>query len=157
MEANKQELFETYLEVMSNLIKVGDRCFFLKDRNIEGVMLEGRKIDVEEGRNNFRIHWNNMEKSKKKDAIVCLLLIHSKILLYKNKILSENLKDYKKEEECSICLENKCNVFIDCNHIFCNSCIIKLIGIQGNKCPLCRKTFHNVKDIEEDLVLVELE
>ena len=42
-----------------------------------------------------------------------------------------------KEEECSICLNNKPNVlFCNCGHVcICNQC---LSSIQKKKCPICK-------------------
>lgn len=57
--------------------------------------------------------------------------------------------DKNREEECSVCLDKKCNMFIDCNHKFCDSCIIQVI-FKGYKCPLCRRKFSIVRGINDD-------
>ena len=66
--------------------------------------------------------------------------------LYKNK--KEN---FNKICNCSICYDNKkLNklVILDCNHEFCDNCIIKTLEINKNIipcCALCRAEIKNIK------------
>jgi SWI/SNF-related matrix-associated actin-dependent regulator of chromatin subfamily A3 len=42
------------------------------------------------------------------------------------------------QEDCPICFDTlQSPVITDCKHVFCCSCITKVIGLQG-KCPFCR-------------------
>lgn len=51
---------------------------------------------------------------------------------------------YENEKNCCICMENRRNVIIKCNHfVLCNKCS-RLV----NECPLCR-TEYETKDIRE--------
>ena len=44
-----------------------------------------------------------------------------------------------KKTECPICLQKKNNnVITECNHTFCDECLVRHLIIQP-KCPLCRK------------------
>lgn len=41
--------------------------------------------------------------------------------------------------ECPICYDNtKCDKMWDCEHGFCNNCLIQMIDNKHNKCPMCR-------------------
>jgi ankyrin repeat protein len=47
-------------------------------------------------------------------------------------------KDIPKQiEDCSICLLTKSNVYTDCSHLYCESCISKWLN-SHDSCPLCR-------------------
>lgn len=62
----------------------------------------------------------------------------------------------KKNEECSICLNQFTNMIItDCGHFFCKTCIMKSINLK-KKCPQCRQdlncnNIHPVQVIETDI------
>ena len=55
----------------------------------------------------------------------------------------EPIKAKEEETHCSVCLENQPNnVFIDCGHTFCNTCIRTILKDTDKsriKCPLCNK------------------
>jgi len=57
----------------------------------------------------------------------------------------------KKESiECPICLENiKNEITTDCNHIFCDICLVKNLIITNN-CPMCR-TLCNYNNITNQI------
>ena len=43
-------------------------------------------------------------------------------------------------EECEICMENKSNCKLDCNHVFCLNCFVKHKYIyENNSCPFCKQ------------------
>ena len=49
-------------------------------------------------------------------------------------------------DNCCVCLNNKANCQIMCNHLFCQSCVKTVINIL-NKCPLCRqKPNYKIKE-----------
>lgn len=47
-------------------------------------------------------------------------------------------KKYNIYQECSICMENKINIFNNCGHLSCVNCFEK-----SNKCPFCKKDVGN--------------
>ena len=50
--------------------------------------------------------------------------------------LNKVTRDY----ECNICMEDKQEgVLLNCNHIFCESCLKKWLTTMKNTCPTCRK------------------
>ena len=50
-----------------------------------------------------------------------------------------------KEEECPVCMENKCVVSTDCNHLFCAECLTQVWIKLQSKCPICR---HSVTTVQ---------
>jgi len=59
------------------------------------------------------------------------------------KTLSEdqfNKLNFNQElSNCCICMENKkLNIQLNCNHIFCKTCIKKWLTEKSNTCPTCR-------------------
>jgi hypothetical protein len=40
---------------------------------------------------------------------------------------------------CSVCQENPCDIYTECKHTFCRSCISHWVENCSNTCPLCRK------------------
>ena len=54
-----------------------------------------------------------------------------------------------KKIECPICLSNiHHTVFTDCEHVFCDICLMKHMLIQNN-CPLCRKIIDYENIVEQ--------
>lgn len=48
------------------------------------------------------------------------------------------MKRKSKKDECPICLQNiKTQIKTNCNHIFCDICILRHLNIS-NTCPMCR-------------------
>ncbi|XP_072028883.1 E3 ubiquitin-protein ligase rnf213-alpha-like isoform X2 [Amphiura filiformis] len=48
--------------------------------------------------------------------------------------------DFKYGLECTICLSEVTNpVFLECQHVFCNSCISDMLAGGQRKCPTCKK------------------
>lgn len=43
------------------------------------------------------------------------------------------------ESECPICYENNNCIILNCDHSFCENCLIKSIDFELKKCSLCRK------------------
>jgi len=63
-----------------------------------------------------------------------------------NNIIDKLKKNVKKgiKEDCIICtdnMENKVMIKLDCNHSFCECCILKWIK-ENNNCPICRKEIN---------------
>ena len=64
--------------------------------------------------------------------------------------MDENLNDIENlseslsiENECCICLENKDQLIkTNCDHFFCEKCILEWFGKGNNTCPLCRKEIN---------------
>ena len=57
----------------------------------------------------------------------------------RKKMVNQLLTMYKRNIECPICYENlniKRAVITQCEHEFCDSCIVKHI-INNNNCPIC--------------------
>lgn len=51
--------------------------------------------------------------------------------------------DFESAEDCAICYQTKCNMYLNCKHEFCMACIETYLGNceMGNKplsCPICR-------------------
>ena len=43
------------------------------------------------------------------------------------------------EEKCSVCLDENCNAYLSCGHVFHNECISAWLKKNG-QCPLCRQS-----------------
>ncbi|XAR54170.1 Ubiquitin--protein ligase [Bertholletia excelsa] len=64
--------------------------------------------------------------------------------------LQQELREYKEILKCSICLDRRKEVVITkCYHLFCNSCIQRIIETRHRKCPVCAASFgaNDVKPI----------
>jgi hypothetical protein len=62
---------------------------------------------------------------------------------YNDFIIFFSMSRKSKKTECPICLQKiKYKVITECNHTFCDSCLIKHLIIQQN-CPLCRSICDN--------------
>ncbi|KAL8249384.1 hypothetical protein R6Q59_006252 [Mikania micrantha] len=64
--------------------------------------------------------------------------------------LQQELKEYKEILKCSVCLDRPKEVVITkCYHLFCNTCIQKIIETRHRKCPLCAASFaaNDVKPV----------
>ncbi|OWM81958.1 hypothetical protein CDL15_Pgr027156 [Punica granatum] len=64
--------------------------------------------------------------------------------------LQQELKQYKEIVKCSICLERPKEVVITkCYHLFCNTCIQRIIETRHRKCPFCAASFgpNDVKPV----------
>ncbi|KAK4755645.1 hypothetical protein SAY87_009402 [Trapa incisa] len=64
--------------------------------------------------------------------------------------LEEELKEYKEIVKCSICHERRKEVVITkCYHLFCNTCILRVIETRHRKCPTCATSFgpNDVKPV----------
>lgn len=58
--------------------------------------------------------------------------------------LRQELREYKEIVKCSICHERPKEVVITkCYHLFCNSCVQRIIGSRHRKCPICNLSFGN--------------
>ena len=56
-------------------------------------------------------------------------------------------------KECAICLgsienEHSCRL-LSCFHIFHEKCVVNWL-VQNPSCPLCKKGFRSVEDVETD-------
>ena len=67
--------------------------------------------------------------------------------------------DNVSSEECGICLESTSNVSLNCNHSFCNACIVKHLKshriIAVNKhapCPYCRADIRQITSANENMI-----
>ena len=91
---------------------------------------------------NNKNYLNNHNLKNINDSIIFFLNI---IQTYKNKILNlENQLKSKKENKCSICLENNSEyIFIPCGHF----CICENCNNEYNQdiCPLCRTLGNRFK------------
>lgn len=64
--------------------------------------------------------------------------------------LRQELKEYKEILKCTVCLERPKEVVITkCYHLFCNTCVQKIIETRHRKCPLCAASFgaNDVKPV----------
>ncbi|KAK4783349.1 hypothetical protein SAY86_007723 [Trapa natans] len=64
--------------------------------------------------------------------------------------LEEELKEYKEIVKCSICHERRKEVVITkCYHLFCNTCILRVMETRHRKCPACAASFgpNDVKPV----------
>ncbi|KAK1412273.1 hypothetical protein QVD17_33387 [Tagetes erecta] len=64
--------------------------------------------------------------------------------------LQQELKEYKEILKCSVCHDRPKEVVITkCYHLFCNTCIQKIIETRHRKCPLCSASFgaNDVKPV----------
>ncbi|KAI7734561.1 hypothetical protein M8C21_025089 [Ambrosia artemisiifolia] len=64
--------------------------------------------------------------------------------------LQEELKEYKEILKCSVCLDRPKEVVITkCYHLFCNTCVQKIIETRHRKCPICAASFgaNDVKPV----------
>ena len=63
--------------------------------------------------------------------------------IVKPKVSLENFERLEKCNEvtnCCICFENmEDNIKLNCEHIYCNSCIKKWLTEKSNTCPTCRE------------------
>ncbi|KAL4585819.1 hypothetical protein LXL04_010445 [Taraxacum kok-saghyz] len=64
--------------------------------------------------------------------------------------LHQELKEYKDILKCSVCHDRPKEVVITkCYHLFCNTCVQKIIETRHRKCPLCAASFgpNDVKPV----------
>lgn len=62
--------------------------------------------------------------------------------------LQQELKEYKEILKCNVCHERPKEVVITkCYHLFCNTCVQKIIETRHRKCPLCAASF-GVNDVK---------
>lgn len=64
--------------------------------------------------------------------------------------LQQELKEYKEILKCSVCHDRPKEVVITkCYHLFCNTCVQKIIETRHRKCPLCTASFgpNDVKPV----------
>jgi len=65
--------------------------------------------------------------------------------LNKDKCLNKTILD--DEIECPICFEEiKEAIKLECTHLFCETCMIKINSNNSIKCPLCRQVQETVKE-----------
>ena len=62
-------------------------------------------------------------------------------------IQNNDINDSEEKIECSICLENKELVATNCNHSFCENCLIEWLQKNEN-CPLCREKIDYFTDTQ---------
>ncbi|GAB4844303.1 ubiquitin-like modifier hub1 [Ancistrocladus abbreviatus] len=64
--------------------------------------------------------------------------------------LRQELHEYKEILKCSICLDRAKEVVITkCYHLFCNTCVQRIIETRHRKCPVCAASFgpNDVKPV----------
>ncbi|PIN03187.1 E3 ubiquitin ligase involved in syntaxin degradation [Handroanthus impetiginosus] len=64
--------------------------------------------------------------------------------------LKQELKEYKEILKCNVCLDRRKEVVITkCYHLFCNTCVQRLIESRHRKCPVCSASFgaNDVKPV----------
>ncbi|KAH8516624.1 hypothetical protein H0E87_004827 [Populus deltoides] len=59
--------------------------------------------------------------------------------------LQQELQEYREIVKCSICLDRPKEVVITkCYHLFCNTCVQRILESRHRKCPVCSMSFgHN--------------
>ena len=99
-------------------------------------------IPINQNNNNLEINENNISSKEKEDFILEL-----------NEFQYKHINKYssRKEENCTICLENFKGTDIikefSCKHIFHKKCLLKWLE-KSNNCPLCK---HNMaEDIKKN-------
>jgi hypothetical protein len=99
-------------------------------------------IPINQNNNNLEINENNISSKEKADFILEL-----------NEFQYKHINKYssRKEENCTICLENFKGTDIikefSCKHIFHKKCLLKWLE-KSNNCPLCK---HNMaEDIKKN-------
>ena len=60
--------------------------------------------------------------------------------------VSTNYVNIDEIDECSICMDNKCNVITKCNHQFCLQCLAENCA-RSKDCPVCRQHINIVDNI----------
>lgn len=64
--------------------------------------------------------------------------------------LRQEVREYREILKCSICLDRRKEVVIaKCYHLFCNSCVQKIIETRHRRCPVCSASFgaNDVKPV----------
>ncbi|CAI9101302.1 OLC1v1038595C1 [Oldenlandia corymbosa var. corymbosa] len=64
--------------------------------------------------------------------------------------LRQEVKEYREILKCSICLDRRKEVVISkCYHLFCNTCIQRVVESRHRKCPTCAASFsaNDVKPV----------
>ncbi|XP_027112931.1 E3 ubiquitin-protein ligase BRE1-like 1 isoform X1 [Coffea arabica] len=64
--------------------------------------------------------------------------------------LRQEVREYREILKCSICLDRRKEVVIaKCYHLFCNSCVQKIIETRHRRCPVCSVSFgaNDVKPV----------
>ena len=64
---------------------------------------------------------------------------------------SENYVNIDEVDECSICMNNKCNIITKCNHQFCLQCLEENYK-KSKDCPVCRQQIDIVDNIATNKV-----
>jgi hypothetical protein len=55
---------------------------------------------------------------------------------------AHSLKVENEDDECTICMENKCEVSLSCSHAFCENCIQQW-NLSSATCPICRRDVNS--------------
>ncbi len=77
------------------------------------------------------------------DEVFNRLLTRIEEEIKKEIITDEQFSNLKKnfcKNECPVCfIEKTDNIELNCNHIFCKSCIKRWLTEKCNSCPICRE------------------
>jgi len=79
------------------------------------------------------------------DIMIDYFIIEKNITINKSKIMDQNNIPI-----CSICMNMKCDVYVECSHCFCKDCLTTWVNNNRN-CPYCRSNI----DIKNDLYNIQ--
>lgn len=123
----------TVLENVFNSIIWDDSCFY--SNSTETHVLLAKYIPIIEWIHNVDPTTFILLKSDDTNSIVGGK-IHKELLLSK-KVYACDISG--EITHCSVCQENLCNIYTECKHTFCGSCISQWVRNCYNTCPLCRE------------------
>ncbi len=68
----------------------------------------------------------------------------------RNKLFDEFINDNETTKKlCSVCYE-RCDEILNCKHILCMQCKLKMIKNNNNYCPMCKTKKYNLNFIYDD-------
>jgi hypothetical protein len=138
-----QIIFNNKNEKNEKLIDFLDWLYKSNKINIESLYLKNYLLNLSNKKNMLLIDWIIGKVNEKNNTINNneYDIIEKDDLLLITKTIKKNQLDYD-YDYCGLCLENKCNIYFDCQHIVCEKCIQKL-NMKENKFVMCPYCYEN--------------
>lgn len=135
-----QDIRRTTQQIMDSLEELQSKV----DRS--RINLADLQIELEKERFDKKRVEEELEAARRKHSQLTSELDGSSVV----EKLQQELKEYKEILKCSVCLDRPKEVVITkCYHLFCNTCVQKVVESRHRKCPLCAASFgaNDVKPV----------